>query len=150
MSRSRPSSRARTAAARPKQFMTTTAQIEIPATPVANPERTRFNDSFTLIPLDVVTLYGVFNNADRLQQLVDAGEMHPLMMDKMLEPLFTTEVAGEAKRETNRINRYRMEDPVNSKLGPAILREQTVTRTAWEDITGADFDEIDDGTRPNG
>lgn len=126
------------------------AQIEIPATPVANPARTRLEEDIVLTPLDVVILYGVFNDEKRMDELVEAGEMHPLIVDKMKEPLFLTEVAGEAKREERRINRYRFENPVDSMLGPAQLREQTVTRTPWVQITGQDYEDIDDGTRPNG
>lgn len=123
------------------------------AAPVANPARTRLESApvpLEVTPLDVVIQYGVFNDQVRMTELVDAGTMHALMADRMMEPLFRTEVAGEAKREQRRLNRYRMEDPVNSMLGPALLREQTVTRTPWTTITGQDYEDIDDGTRPNG
>lgn len=128
-------------------------QIDVPAaspTTVANPERTRLHDSFQLIPLDVVTLYGVFNDENRIDELVQSGVMHAGIAEKMKEPLFLSEVAGEAKREQNRLNHYRFQNPTDSLLGPTELREQTVTRTPWDAVTGADWDEIDDGTRANG
>lgn len=137
----------------PTQFTETTVQIDIPATLVANPARTRLDEAPVQVvvrPLEVTVLYGVFNNEKRMDELVQAGAMHPLIVDKMKEPLFLSEVDGEAKREERRINRYRFENPEDALLGPVELRKQTVTRTQWEDITGQEYADIDDGTRPNG
>lgn len=131
-------------------FSVTTTEISIPAEPVANPRRTRLTEDIVLRPVNQVILYGVFNNEKRIDELVEASEMHPLIADKMKEALFLSEVAGEAKREERRLNRYRFENPVDSMLGPAELREQTVARTEWATITGQDYEDIDDGTRPNG
>lgn len=137
----RASTRARMAASR--------TQADAPAL-VANPDRIRLDVAPVVRPETTVILYGVFNDAQRLDELAEGGEMNPWIAEKLKEPIFQTETAGEAKREQNRINRYRFENPAEMIIGPAMLREQTVTRTEWTTITGADWDEIDDGTRPNG
>src|SRR5688572_3380012 len=99
----------------------------------------------------VQEFYGVFNDAEFLEPRFASGEIHPMLRDKILdEPLFTSPVAGAAKRFMLWTNDQRAIHGNFLKEGWAVLQKQTVTTTPWTKVEGQELDDIDEGRKPNG
>lgn len=95
--------------------------------------------------------YGVFNDPEFFDPKFDSGEIHPALREKILEePLWASTVAGAAKRFMLWTNEEREKHGLHHENGFTILRVQTVTRTPYRDVKGAELDAIDEGRRPNG
>lgn len=99
----------------------------------------------------VETLYGIFNDPQFFEHRFASGEIHPALREKILEePLWTTDVAGPAKRFMIYQNEQRAERGQLHKDGLTILKEQQVIRHPWREIKGQELDDIDEGRRANG
>lgn len=95
--------------------------------------------------------WAVFNDPAFLLPRFERGEIHPALREKLLdEPLHVLAVEGTGARVTKWINETRQQHGKLATEGPAILRTRTVTTSAWRTIEGQEFEDIDDGRRPNG
>ena len=111
------------------------------------------NAAQTLKPGEAVTSqeWGVFNDPDFWKPKFDAGEIHADLREKIIdEPLFTSPIPGPAKRYQEYYNKQREEFNQVETAGYTVLRVQTVTREPWRTVSGQEWDDIDDGKRPNG
>src|SRR5688572_23630963 len=100
---------------------------------------------------ETVDEWGVFNDPDFWGPKFASGEMHEELREVVLErPLFVSETAGEAKRYQQFFTLQRTEHGQLDFAGPLVLRTQRVVRHPWRTVTGAEWDEIDDGRRPSG
>jgi hypothetical protein len=94
------------------------------------------------------TLYGIFNDPEFFEPRFASGEIHPHLREKILdEPLWTSDVAGAAKRFMLYNNEIRARQGTLHLDGMLILREQVVLRHPWRDIKDAELDAIDEGRR---
>lgn len=116
--------------------------------PVANPRRTRARKPVEVVaqPLETEIEYAVFNDPEKIA----AAGIHPALAEKLSEPLFVSLVVGEAKRWAEHANTQRIMHNDYARMGKALLRARRVSRTPWETIEGAEYDEIDDGRTPYG
>lgn len=102
----------------------------------------------------VEEVWAVFNDPALFEPRFASGQLHPMLREQLLEtPLFSSSLPGAAKRFMNWTNTERAEkggpDAI-ARDGYAILRHQTITRSAWRTVEGAELDAIEDGRRPNG
>lgn len=100
---------------------------------------------------ETVTVYGVFNDEGFFGPKFDSGELHEGLRENLLDrPLWTSEVAGSAKRYAIWLNDVRMKEGNLPKLGHVVLRKQEVTTKPWAPVSPLEFDSIDDGRKANG
>lgn len=100
---------------------------------------------------ETIEEWGVFNDPAVLGPRFDSGEIHPQLREELLEtPLWTSPIAGAAKRYQEYHNRQRAESGNFLKEGWLILRTRTITRSGWRKIEKDEWDEIDNGKRANG
>ena len=104
-------------------------------------------------PQDQVTteeLWIVVNDEEFLEPRFASGEIHPLLREKIMEPMYFSPIPGPAKRYMLWTNEGRANSGAFIKEGWAVLKVQTVARTPFRTVTGAELEEIDEGRRPNG
>jgi hypothetical protein len=95
--------------------------------------------------------WAVFNDPDFLEPRLADGTIHPALRELLLDnPLHVLDVAGTGARVTKWINEGRQQHGKLATEGPAILRTRTVTTSPWRTIEGQEFEDIDDGRKPNG
>lgn len=119
---------------------------------VANPDRTQVIAelaALTATGRDGEIIYGIFNDPEFFEPRFKDGTLHPALRDVILkDPLWSTPSASAAKRFMLWTNEERDAQGKTAQEGHAILRERVLS--PWEDVTGAELEEIDEGRRPTG
>lgn len=100
---------------------------------------------------EVVEEWAVFNDPAFWEPKFASGEVHPELRENILErPLWSTELPGAAKRYQQYYNDQRKEFGQLATAGPVILRVQRITKEPWRTVEGQEWEDIDDGRKPNG
>lgn len=103
---------------------------------------------------EVIEEWGVFNDPAYFEPRFADGQLHGLLREQLLEtPLFQAPLPGPAKRFAEWTNRERFERGGPDRIaqdGLVVVRTRTITKTAWRTISGVEYEQIDDGRRPNG
>lgn len=95
--------------------------------------------------------WGIFNDPEFWEPKFASGEMHEELREVILErPLWTSPLPGPAKRYQEYNNQQRIDLGQVAMAGPLVLKVQRVTREKWRTVSGQEWEDIDDGRRPNG
>jgi|SRR5688572_7424119 hypothetical protein len=99
---------------------------------------------------EVIEEWGVYNDPTFYEPRFANGELHPMLRDKIEEPMWTSPVPGAAKRYMLWVNEQRAKQGSFLTEGWALLRMRTITKSALRTVTGEELESIEDGRRPNG
>lgn len=93
-------------------------------------------------PVETITEYGAFNQAEFFEPLFASGEIHTSLRTLVDEPLHVSNNLRSAVRFADIRNEERALADKMGLYGPVVVRTRVITRTHWQEVSYDDVDRV--------